>query len=447
MSAHSSQWLTDQNVWVSQWAGFPTVNVNVNELSLTLSLKLWFSACAAASSLSLSLSFSCVFSQVLCQLFVSSLVFILFWQFSRRDFCKGNLFFLSSQHFFNVDTCVMYTTSSQVQLQWLVTCRPMLAEIRELFIWSNLSMAAVRTLTSDSRLLRCELAACRNKWSAAFSDSFTASETGGWWRSSSEFVSLCYIFHYPEFLWKLLHWLLHSSKLPIHPLPHLLQRISHLDTHTSNIQTWSTQQQKQPYRDVCTLKTRPLGCVKSPLTSLMYLISSWRWLTVHPRAITSCCLSEPVLRTTAYTLGPWCCSEDSGTPLVMSPRCWGRQDHTGQVSVATLQLRLTKAVTVFVYLCACSCADMHTCRWITRLCVYAHACVKYTWSGISSTTAAEHWKQEVGREGLEKVQSVFKVSCFCNPVHELLLFLSIVSLTARPPLKMDACQHRSSAAW
>lgn len=61
-----------------------------------------------------------------------------------------------------------------------VTCRSMLADIRELFIWSKLSMAAVRILTSDSRLLRCELAACRHTWFSAFSDFFTSSQTGAW---------------------------------------------------------------------------------------------------------------------------------------------------------------------------------------------------------------------------------------------------------------------------
>lgn len=76
-------------------------------------------------------------------------------------------------------------------------------------------------------------------------------------------------------------------------------------------------------------------------------------------------------------------------------------------------------------------------------CTYLHM---YTRSGISSTSAAEHWKQEVGNERLEKAQGVLKVSCFCNPVHELLSFLPIVPLTARLPMKRDAHQQRSSAA-
>lgn len=73
---------------------------------ITSSLKVWFSACAAASSLSLSLSLSCVFSQVLRKLFTSSLLSTLLWQFSRRDFCKGDFFYLSSQPFF-YKTCTM----------------------------------------------------------------------------------------------------------------------------------------------------------------------------------------------------------------------------------------------------------------------------------------------------------------------------------------------------
>lgn len=57
---------------------------------ITWSFRVWFSACAAASSRSLSLSLSCVFSKLLLKLFTSSLVSTLFWQFSKRDFCKTN---------------------------------------------------------------------------------------------------------------------------------------------------------------------------------------------------------------------------------------------------------------------------------------------------------------------------------------------------------------------
>lgn len=139
-------------VWMTVWVCLQCL--------FTWSLKVWFSAWAAASSLSLSLSFSCVLSQVLRKLFTSSLMSTLFWQFSRTDFCKANLF-QQSNSFCN---CMQLTwgRSSQFQFFWFVTWRPMLADIRELFIWSKLSMAAVRTFTSDSRLLRCELAACRN---------------------------------------------------------------------------------------------------------------------------------------------------------------------------------------------------------------------------------------------------------------------------------------------
>lgn len=72
--------------------------------------------------------------------------------------------------------------------------------------------------------------------------------------------------------------------------------------------------------------------------------------------------------------------------------------------------------------------------------------VQYTCSGIS-TTAAEHWKQEAGSEQLKKkVQGVLKVSCFCNPVHELLSFLPIVPPTTRDQMNIDAHQHRCSSA-
>lgn len=185
-------------------------------------------------------------------------------------------------------------------------------------------------------------------------------------------------------------------------------------------------------RDVKTMMCWPEGLAAClclfPLTSLMYFISSWRWLTVHSRAITSCCLSEPTLCTMPYTLGPWCCSEVSGAPLVMSLRCWGRQDPTGQVSVHRLHwgwliLSLCLCVCVFVRLLACT----HPHLLVRH--VYGCKCLHiYTWSGISSTSAAEHWKQEAGNRCLKKVQGVLKVSCFCNPVHELLPFLSIVPL-------------------
>lgn len=77
--------------------------------------------------------------------------------------------------------------------------------------------------------------------------------------------------------------------------------------------------------------------------------------------------------------------------------------------------------------------------------MHMSACVQRICSGIY-TTAAEHWKQEVGSEPLKKVQGVLKVSCFCNPVHELLPFLPIVPLTTRDQMKTDAHQHRCSAA-
>lgn len=81
----------------------------------------------------------------------------------------------------------------------------------------------------------------------------------------------------------------------------------------------------------------------------MYLISSWRWLTVHWRAITFSCLSEPVL--SPDTLDPWCCSAASGTPLVMSLWGWGKQDSTGQVSPHSLaDLRLY----FFIYALLCT---------------------------------------------------------------------------------------------
>lgn len=262
-------------------------------------------------------------------------------------------------------------------------------------------------------------------------------------------VTWCCIINYPDFLWKLLHWLLHSSELTVHPLSHLLQRVSHLCTYTQNVQILSVQQHTHSPAKMAWCWNNAvfpwwLGWLlrQSPLTSLMYLISSWRWLTVHSRAITSCCLSEPVLCTTPYTLGPWCCGEDSGTPLVVSPRCWGRQDHTGQVSVATLRwgwlgLSLCLCTRVRAYVQTC------TTEGGSRVCVWMHMLHMYIRPGISRTTAAEHWRQEVGNKQLEKVQGEVKVSCFCNPVHELLPFLPIVP---RQPGHQWKQMHSSTGA-
>lgn len=174
-----------------------------------------------------------------------------------------------------------------------------------------------------------------------------------------------------------------------------------------------------------------------PLTSLMYLISSWRWLTDHSRAVTSCCLSELNLCTMPYTLGPWFCSEVPGAPLVISPRCWGRQDPTGQVSINSPH---------WDWLIISLCLHIYARAWMlmhNRGFVYGCKCLHiYIWSGISSTSAAEHWKQEAGNKCLKKVQGVLKVSCFCNPVHQLLPFLSIVCLQ---PMKTSSHQQRSVA--
>lgn len=155
----------------------------------------------------------------------------------------------------------------------------------------------------------------------------------------------------------------------------------------------------------------------------MYFISSWRWLAAHSRAITSCCLSEPIRCTTPYTLGPWCCSEVSGTPLVISPRCWGRQDRTGQVSVATLHRGW---LLLSLCLCICVLTYVHTCTLssASHVCVFVCGCTclhMYTCSGISSTTAAEHWKQEAGNKWLKKcrvywgchVSATQYMSCCC----------------------------------
>lgn len=54
---------------------------------------------------------------------------------------------------------------------------------------------------------------------------------------------------YPEFLRKLLHWLLHSSKLSIHPLSNLFKRISHLQTETRKTQISSKQKPTLPCMD------------------------------------------------------------------------------------------------------------------------------------------------------------------------------------------------------
>lgn len=151
----------------------------------------------------------------------------------------------------------------------------------------------------------------------------------------------------------------------------------------------------------------------------MYLISSWRWLTDHSRAITSCCLSEPVLCTTPYTLGPWCCSEVSGTPLVMAGRCWGRQDRPGQVSVACLlwgSLSLSLCLCICMR-CVCTCTHALAGKSSKSVCVCMHPCTCLyvcTCLGICST-AAEHSKQEVGNQQLKKSAGCIEGVKFLQP--------------------------------
>lgn len=124
-----------------------------------------------------------------------------------------------------------------VPRHWFVTCRPRFADIRELFIWSKLSMAAVLVFTSDSRLILWELASCRNTCVLTFMLSF---------KGGSLKRELCfYIINYPDFPWELLHRLLHSSKLAIHPFSDFFQGVSHLFTETVRM---LTQKRQHPWR-------------------------------------------------------------------------------------------------------------------------------------------------------------------------------------------------------
>lgn len=144
----------------------------------------------------------------------------------------------------------------------LLTCKSIFAEIRELFIWSKLSIAALRVLTSDSRFLCWELETCNFIHVCIYSGS---SLMTGFWESSHMFT------HYPEFLWQLLNWLLHSSKLAVHPLPHLLQRISHLCTETETADVISTETyiylpeltDTRLLRDSCVCFHSPPWCISS----------------------------------------------------------------------------------------------------------------------------------------------------------------------------------------
>lgn len=166
------------------------------------------------------------------------------------------------------------------------------------------------------------------------------------------------------------------------------------------------------------------------LTSRMYLISSWRWLVLHSRAITSCCLSEPVLCTTPYTLGPWCCSEGSGTPLAPSARCWGRQDHSAQVSADTSAN--TRRVFVGLVFCGLSgqTAMVFEVDLFFNVWTQMPALVYLTYFKALLLSLG-NWK--MGARGGKKAQGVLKVSHFCNPVPALLLFLAIVPLTRGRP--------------
>lgn len=124
-------------------------------------------------------------------------------------------------------------------------------------------MAAVLVFTSDSKLILWELASCRNTCILTFMLSL---------KGESMKKELCfYIINYPDFPWELLHRLLHSSKLPIHPFSHFFQGVSHLFTETESSQMLLTQKHPLPWRcdvmfetmRVCFVSYSPPWCTSS----------------------------------------------------------------------------------------------------------------------------------------------------------------------------------------
>lgn len=74
---------------------------------------------------------------------------------------------------------------------------------------------------------------------------------------------------------------------------------------------------------------------------------------------------------------------------------------SGQVSAHTLH-RGWHMLSLCLYLCAC----LHTCTLVGASHVHEYKCLHiYSQSGISSTSAAEHWKQEPGNNCLKKKKS------------------------------------------
>ena len=128
-----------------------------------------------------------------------------------------------------------------------------------------------------------------------------------------------------------------------------------------------------------------------------------------------------------------------------------RSHRSGFCSHPPLRLTYNRhCVCVFACLIVCTHAHLEVHHMCSGFSVCGCKCLHmYTWSGISSTAAAEHWKQEAGNARLKKkkkVQGVLKVSHFCNPVHEPLLpVLPIVPRADGRPVKRGARQQRGAA--
>lgn len=116
-----------------------------------------------------------------------------------------------------------------------------------------------------------------------------------------------------------------------------------------------------------------------------------------------------------FLLSVWACPPHYSVhfgPMMLQRGLWHPIGHVSEVLRETGSHRSgfcshppTEAdlVIVFVFLCASLCARSHcSCTW---LCVFVCECTSLhmcTWSGISSVTAAEHWKQKVGNWWLKK---------------------------------------------
>lgn len=244
----------------------------------------------------------------------------------------------------------------------------MFADIRELFIWSKLSIAVVLTFTSDSRLLLCELEACRHVTMHRQIHSKLL--------HTENLIGRHKLFQlfYPKFIWKLLHWLLHSSKLPVHPLSHLLQRISHLYRDADIIYMMS--HIALHLRDVKAILCWPEGlvvccvCFHSPLWCTSSHPEGDRPST-HVPSPPALCLSPPSAQ--CHTL--WTHDAAARTVAPHWSFHWGAEgDRIPPRSGFCTHPppRLTYAVNC---VCICVLACTHAHLWVHRMCMNANACI------------------------------------------------------------------------